>query len=194
MTITNLPDEQCDTILEFDKSRIRFLRTAFRMLYPERFGNNPLFPKRSDFQVVKRDQNFGFGVVSYRSFEPGEIVAALAGEIVAEVTQHTLQIRPGAHLLDLEFCGYFLHSCSPNVFLDMERMLVLATRPIRPNDYIFMDYAQTESILFKQFPCRCGSMNCRGWITGYAEAPDENDERYRQFLQSSAASLLNRTT
>jgi hypothetical protein len=32
-----------------------------------------------------------------------------------------------------------------------------------------MDYAETEDTLFKQFPCSCGSSNCRGWITGRKE-------------------------
>jgi hypothetical protein len=32
-----------------------------------------------------------------------------------------------------------------------------------------MDYAETEDVLFKQFPCFCGSPNCRLWITGRKE-------------------------
>ena len=33
-----------------------------------------------------------------------------------------------------------------------------------------MDYSQTEDILYKQFQCDCGSINCRGWITGKMES------------------------
>jgi len=47
--------------------------------------------------------------------------------------------------------------------------VVHAIRDIRPGDYLYMDYAQTEDVLFKQFPCSCGSENCRGWITGRRE-------------------------
>jgi hypothetical protein len=32
-----------------------------------------------------------------------------------------------------------------------------------------MDYAETEDVLFKQFPCSCAAPNCRGWITGRRE-------------------------
>jgi hypothetical protein len=32
-----------------------------------------------------------------------------------------------------------------------------------------MDYASTEDILFKQFPCLCGTPNCRFWISGRKE-------------------------
>ena len=153
-------------------------------MYPECYGNNPLFPSSSDFKIIKRDQTFGLGVISFRSFEPGDIVAALAGEIVTEMTQHTLQIEPGVHLLDLHFCGYFLHSCEPNVHLDMKNMMVHAVRKIRPDEHLLMDYAQTEDVLFKQFPCQCGSVHCRGWITGRAEAADVADPRYLEFLRS----------
>jgi hypothetical protein len=38
-------------------------------------------------------------------------------------------------------------------------------------DYLTMDYAQTEDVLYRQFPCSCGAENCRGWITGRKEAP-----------------------
>jgi hypothetical protein len=154
-------------------------------MYPECYGYNPLFPSHFDFKIVKRDQTSGLGVISYRSFEPGEIVAALAGDIVADMTQHTLQIEPDVHLLDLHFCGYFLHSCDPNVHLDMRNMMVHAIRPIRVNDHLLMDYAQTEDVLYRQFPCQCGSVLCRGWITGRREAPNTSDAAYQQFLQSS---------
>ena len=153
-------------------------------MYPESYGYNPLFPSRSDFKIIKRDQASGLGVITYRSYQPGEIVAALAGEIVGEITQHTLQIEPGAHLLDLHFCGYFLHSCDPNVHLDMNRMIVRAIRKINAKDHLLMDYAQTEDVLFKQFQCQCGSVQCRGWITGRAESPNTSDPAYQQFMLS----------
>jgi hypothetical protein len=152
-------------------------------MYPENYGLNPLYPSSSDFKVVKRDQTSGLGVITCRSFAPGDVVAALAGETVYEMTQHTLQIEPGMHLLDLHFCGYFLHSCEPNVHLDMRKLLVLAIRPIHPYDHLLMDYAQTEDVLFKQFPCHCGSGQCRGWITGREEQPNLHDSAYQAFLR-----------
>lgn len=152
-------------------------------MYPECYGHNPLYPDRSEFKIVKRDQSSGLGVITFRSFNPGDLVAALAGETVTTVTQHSLQIEKGLHLVDLHFCGYFLHSCDPNVHLDMKNLLVTAIRPIRPHDHLLMDYAQTEDSLFRQFPCQCGSIQCRGWITGRLEKPDENDPAYQQFLQ-----------
>ena len=138
-------------------------------MYPSCYGNNPLFPRKQDFRVVAKDGVVGMGVVCYRRYASGEIVAALAGEIIHDIRQHSLQIEQGVHLYDIYFSGYFLHSCSPNIELDMKNMLVSAVRDIHPGDFLYMDYAQTEDVLFRQFPCSCGSENCRGWITGRKE-------------------------
>jgi hypothetical protein len=49
---------------------------------------------------------------------------------------------------------------------------VTALRDIAANSFLYMDYAETEDVLFKQFPCSCGAPNCRGWITGRKELPE----------------------
>lgn len=152
-------------------------------MYPESYTFNPLYPKTGDFEIVRKDENAGYGVISHRSFNKGDIVAAMNGEIVHDIRQHTLQIKPGVHLYDIHFTGYFLHSCSPNVRLDMKKMLVTAKRKINAGDYLLMDYAQTEDVLYKQFPCSCGAKNCRGWVTGRKQAIDETDPLYQSFMQ-----------
>ena len=140
------------------------------MLYPLHYGNDPLFPKSTDFKVVHKDELAGQGVITYRDIKKGEVIARMTGEIVSEIRQHTLQINSVTHLYDPYFSGYFLHSCSPNIFLDMNAMIVTALEDIPALSFLYMDYAQTEEILFKQFPCTCGSANCRGWITGSKES------------------------
>jgi uncharacterized protein len=141
------------------------------MLYPEGFGEDPLHPQETDFKVVFKEENAGHGVLSCRSFKSGDVLAVMAGDIVPEIRQHTLQIAEDRHLYDPYFSGYFLHSCSPNISLDMRKMTVTAIKDIPANSFLYMDYAETEDVLFKQFPCSCGSSNCRGWITGRTEKP-----------------------
>lgn len=143
------------------------------MLYPLSFGNNPLFPQASDFKVVSKDHNSGHGVICHRSFEPGDLLAVVAGEIVTDIRQHTLQISRRRHMFDPYFTGYLLHSCDPNVSLNMRKKTLTALKHIEPGSFLFMDYAETEDTLFKQFACCCGSENCRGWITGRREAPHQ---------------------
>jgi len=139
------------------------------MLYPDQFGKDPLFPKHSDFAVVFKDELAGSGVITYRAFAKGEIIARMAGYVVHEIRQHTLQLTPETHLYDPYFSGFFLHSCSPNISLNMVDLTVVTLRDIPANSFLYMDYAETEDVLFKQFPCSCGSSNCRGWITGRKE-------------------------
>lgn len=136
------------------------------MLYPETYGNNPAFPQAADFEVVYKDEMSGMGVICYRAFSRGEVIARMSGEVINEIRQHTLQISSEQHLFDPYFSGYFLHSCDPNISLDMRNMTVTALRDIPANSYLYMDYAETEDHLFKQFPCSCGAARCRGWIGG----------------------------
>ena len=136
------------------------------MLYPVHFGEDPLFPKSTDFEVVFKDEASGKGVICYRAFRRGEIIAKMSGEVINEIRQHTLQIDADRHLFDTHFSGYFLHSCAPNISLDMDKMTVTALEDIPENSYLYMDYAETEDHLFKQFPCSCGTNSCRGWVGG----------------------------
>jgi hypothetical protein len=140
-------------------------------MYPPHFGNNPLFPSKKDFSVVLKNHASGMGVMTYKFIAKGSLVCAIAGDIITDIRQHTLQIETDLHLHDIYFSGYFLHSCSPNIELDMKKLLVYAVKDINATEYLTMDYAQTEDILYKQFPCSCGAENCRGWITGRKELP-----------------------
>lgn len=141
------------------------------MLYPASYGFDPLFPKASDFEVIYKDELSGSGVICYRPFRRGEVIARMNGEILNEIRQHTLQISPDKHLFDPYFSGYFLHSCAPNISLDMNSMTVTVLQDIPANSFLYMDYAETEDHLFKQFPCSCGASNCRGWIGGRKDMP-----------------------
>lgn len=158
-------------------------------MYPDSYEYSPFYPKSEDFEVIHKDDNSGFGVISYRAFKKGELVAIINGERITDIRQHSLQIEPGLHLYDTHFSGYFLHSCRPNVHLDMQNMRVTAVRKIRPGDYILMDYAQTEDVLYRQFPCSCGAANCRGWITGSKQTIDESDPLYQQFIQLQVTAI-----
>lgn len=139
------------------------------MLYPEKYPFDPLFPQASDFEVVFKDETSGKGVICYRAFKQGEVIAKMSGDIIAEIRQHTLQIDTDKHLFDPYFSGYFLHSCAPNISLDMHQLTVTALQDIPAQSYLYMDYAETEDYLFKQFPCSCESTNCRGWVSGKKE-------------------------
>ncbi len=138
-------------------------------LYPNSYPINIRYPKVKDFTICRRDDNFGFGVLCRKSFIPGELVASMYGSIVQECQQHTLQIDSTCHLLDLNFAGYLLHSCEPNIQLDMTQLIATCIRPINSGEFLTIDYSATEDVLFKQFACCCKSKICRGWIAGKKE-------------------------
>jgi hypothetical protein len=146
------------------------------LIYPEEYGlnQNDGYPKKIDFTVGRREDGKGAGVYTKKGVKRGELVARITGNIVPNITQHTLQITPTTHMYDPYYTGYLLHSCSPNIYLDMTEFEVWALRDIEAGQALTMDYASTEDILFKQFPCLCGTPNCRYWITGRKE--EVNDE------------------
>jgi hypothetical protein len=51
----------------------------------------------------------------------------------------------------------------------MDRFELVARRDIAAGDLLTVDYAATEDVLYVQFPCRCGALQCRNWITGRAD-------------------------
>jgi uncharacterized protein len=135
-------------------------------IYPVSFGIHPQFPQKEDFVINKTSQHKGLGVLTNKSFKVGELVAKIAGPKVTEIQQHTLQINQDLHLHDTYFSGYFLHSCDPNINVDMQKLEVWAIKPIKKNTYLYMDYSETEDYLYKVFECTCQSSNCRKIIRG----------------------------
>ena len=88
------------------------------MLYPAEFGTDPLFPEKSDFKVIHANEDTGFGVISYRAFKRGDIIAKMSGYVVPEIMQHTLQISATKHNHDPYFSGFFLHSCEQSTVIN----------------------------------------------------------------------------
>ena len=149
------------------------------MIYPIAYeleaGRN--YPRHEAF-TVNHCETTGAGIYVKRSFKKGEMVARMAGITVPYILQHTLQISPFLHLYDPHFTGLLLHSCDPLVSLDMNTLEVWALQDIEKGAALTMDYAQTEDKLFKQFPCSCGAINCRKWVTGRKEAINETGQQY----------------
>ena len=152
------------------------------MIYPYDLEDGKGYPKKEDF-TINHSRATGSGIYVKRHYKKGELVARMTGITVPYVLQHTLQITPCLHLHDPHFSGLLLHSCDPLVSLDMNKLEIWALQDIEKGEALTMDYASTEDILFKQFPCACGSANCRGWVTGRKETINEYGRRYLQDLE-----------
>jgi SET domain-containing protein len=125
----------------------------------------------------------GMGVRNLVPRRAGEVIHRFTGVIGPELKQHTLQVSPGQHISETKVIGYLSHSCDPDCRLDMERFELLALRDIAADEMLTIDYAQTEDVLYRQFACHCGAANCRHWITGRLEGPDEDGQIYLESLE-----------
>lgn len=148
-------------------------------IYPEKELSTRLgYPSVRDFDVHQTSDGRSNGVIARRAFIPMERMCRVSGLLVSRRRLHTLQILPEIHMYDPRFAGLLLHSCNPNVFLDMSELWLWSLTRIHKGDYLTMDYASTEQKLYRQFACRCGSSNCHGWITGYDEPPNEQGMKF----------------
>ncbi len=159
-------------------------------IYPYEIEEPTGYPTRKDFFVSTEGDEKGFGLFTRRPFKKGDQMARFTGEVLDEVRLHTLQITPTKHLHDPHFVGYLLHSCDPNVALDMERLTMIALKDIGAGAALTMDYASTEDILYRQFPCLCQADNCRKWITGQLESINKEGHAYLKKAKHALADNL----
>lgn len=119
--------------------------------------------------VKKQTKEYGIGIYAMRPYMRGECIGHFIAKPTRKLLQHSLQRDTNDHLEDPYFVGYLMHSCDPNVVVDMHQQKVFCVKDITVNQPLCMDYAITEDQLFKQFACACGAPNCRGWIAGRNE-------------------------
>jgi uncharacterized protein len=135
-------------------------------------------PTRDKFKIIHNDV-VGDGVIALVDFNPGDIVFTFTGPILAHQTLFTLQIAPGQYIEDPLVMGKVLHSCDPNMICSMEHRTYWACKPIKANDYLFMDYESTEDQLFRHFHCCCGAVHCRGEIHGRQFLAEEQKKQIK---------------
>lgn len=164
------------------------------LIYPYELDKNDGYPSRSSFTVKKQDGEMGYGVYTKKDIKRGSLVARFSGNVINKVVQHSLQINPTTHLYDPHFSGLLLHSCSPNVMLDMQDFTIWAITDIEAGEALTMDYASTEDHLFKQFKCLCESENCRHWISGRRESVNAEGEEYlKDFIKENKVLRIKKT-
>jgi len=150
---------------------------VLKTLYPAHLHGADGYPLCSEFEVFSGSR-IGKGIRTKVDFMRGTVMARFTGQLTSEILQHTLQVTPTSHVHDPYFIGLLSHSCAPNCLLDMTHLELLALVDIPAGTRLTVDYALTEDTLFRQFPCDCGSGNCRGWITGRRETVNEKGRKH----------------
>ena len=149
--------------------------------YPDEIPPFWMEPLKKDFSIVNVSLEVGVGVVAKRAFKKGEELFRFNGTVSQKITQYSLTIRHGMHIHDPWFMGRVLHDCNPNCDVDMVDLSFTAKRDIAVNEFVTMDYNQTEGVLFKPFHCDCGP-SCMGEVGGYNFNCEPSEEKIKRLL------------
>ena len=137
---------------------------------------------------VKRSGVHGKGVFAVQPIAAGETIIEYVGEVISwEEAQrrhphdpaqpnHTFYFHlDDEHVIDALYGGnssrWINHSCDPNCEADEDegRLFIKSLRPIRAGEELNYDYGLVidEPLtpeLIADYPCWCGSPNCRGTL------------------------------
>ncbi|MFP5357397.1 MAG: SET domain-containing protein [Gammaproteobacteria bacterium] len=137
---------------------------------------------------TRRSGVHGRGVYALVDLAEGETIIEYVGEVITwdealrrhphdpKDPNHTFYFHIDEdHVIDAKFGGnssrWINHSCDPNCEAEVEdgRVFIRALRNIPAGDELFYDYGLVidepyTARLKKQFPCWCGSKNCRGTL------------------------------
>lgn len=147
----------------------------------------------------------GHGSVAVERIGAGEVIAAFGGRCVSRpeldllpVSQQVRSIQIEEQLFlagspEPEPADFVNHSCEPNCGMHGQTVLV-ALRDIEAGEAITYDYAMSDGCDYDEFECHCGSLRCRGKVTGNDWMIPELQLRYRgsfsPYLAARIASLV----
>jgi hypothetical protein len=128
-------------------------------------------------EVRNRDVAGGKSVIAREVIHPGELIGVWSGHIIGadeldelppEIRMHTVQVEEGLYLASVgasEPPDFINHSCEPNAGLDGQ-IAIVAMQRILPGEEVTIDYAMCDGSPYDEFDCECGSVHCRGRVTG----------------------------
>jgi len=137
----------------------------------------------------------GRGVVAIADITKDEVVAIKAGHIItrddidqatAEAGDMALQIDDDFYLAprsadDVDAMSVFInHSCDPNVGF-RGQVVYVAMRDIKAGEELCHDYSMERSDDYA-LDCHCGSVLCRGKVTGQDWKLPELQQRYGDYF------------
>jgi hypothetical protein len=128
------------------------------------------------------------GLFAREPIQAGEVLTVWGGEICTfetlvrlspEQRRLSVQVEEGLYLVSTHDGpgDWVNHSCDPNAGMQGQIVLV-ALRDIQPGEEICFDYAMTDGSPYDHFECRCGSVECRTYVTGEDWRSVRLQERY----------------
>ncbi|MDE1866010.1 MAG: SET domain-containing protein-lysine N-methyltransferase [Candidatus Micrarchaeota archaeon] len=142
------------------------------------------------FMMVKSyyvaKSRFGKGVFASRGIRKGELIMRFRGRIISgsgldnvsekgrDPLTDPLQVDGNKFMLIMEPYVLVNHSCDPNSGIKGGTDLIAITK-IRKDEEILYDYS---SVWLEGFGCKCGSPNCRGFVSEFTSIPKRKQKRY----------------
>ena len=137
----------------------------------------------------------GLGIFALQPITAGSTVAGFGGHVVErqefdqlteDLRTHSLQVDDRLYLVSLPPfapADHVNHSCEPNCGV-IGSCLMVAMRDIEAGEELCFDYAMSDTNDYDEFVCACGTVSCRGLITGGDWKRPELQERYAGFFSS----------
>jgi SET domain-containing protein len=141
---------------------------------------------------IRNAESEGKGMFAKVSIQTGEEVIRFGGEYTSDPKEvetarsaEKLNMQWDEALWSIEDRGdgddYFLnHSCDANLWMKDAHTLI-AKRDIQIGEELTADYAiwEADEAFVSKWECRCGSIKCRGRVTGTDWRLPELQERYK---------------
>lgn len=133
------------------------------------------------FEIHEENETGYKSLFAAKEVEPFIVVSELNHEnILPTPTRYTVQIEEKQHMkLKPEYLQYTNHSCDPNVFFDLRKMVIISLRKIEKGEEITFFYPSTEWKMTEPFECCCGSKDCLRRIEGAVGLSKDILTKYR---------------
>jgi hypothetical protein len=116
--------------------------------------------------ITIRTENKVRSLIARQDFKRGDVIYQIPAEKISDkANRFTVQMNREQHT-EVGKLSALNHSCDPNVILDMERMLVIASRDIKTGEELSFFYPSTEWEMAAPFICLCGSPRCIHVVAG----------------------------
>lgn len=118
---------------------------------------------------IHEDAETGFkSLFAAHNFEAGVKLSTFDYEKVLDSPDmHSVQMGENQHIiLHPTYLKYINHSCSPNVFFDLNKKEIWTLKQVKSGEEIVFFYPSTEWKMTEPFDCACGSDNCLNRIGG----------------------------
>jgi len=134
---------------------------------------NVMGSNMNQFVEIRKSDKHGNGLYALNDFKQGESIYSFKKGMIVKYDEiqslselektHLDKVGEGEYeIIESPGC-YINHSCEPNI--EERDRIGYALRDIKKGEEITIDYDKVGSF-DKPFECKCGSENCRGFISG----------------------------